>query len=87
MVTHPALTGLSRSNLDQLTLEMRELATFEGSITPHRRPKLTFDQQAWAAVLDQRGISGSLIAHLLHVSAPSRPWSCCSRACGPGARG
>jgi hypothetical protein len=35
-----------------------------------RRPKLTFEQQAWAAILDQRGVSRSLIAHLLHVSEP-----------------
>jgi Rhodopirellula transposase DDE domain len=68
VVTHPALTGLSRPELDQLTTQLRELATSEKSIIPRKRPKLTFDQQAWAAVLDQRGISRSLIAHLFHVS-------------------
>jgi hypothetical protein len=68
VVTHPALTGLSRATLDQLTAELRELADTEGWPIPRRRPKLTFEHQAWAAVLDQRGISRSLIAHLLHVS-------------------
>jgi transposase len=70
VVTHPALTGLSRTRLDQLTYEMRQLATSEGTAPSSRRPKLTFEQQAWAAILDQRGVSRSLIAHLLHVSEP-----------------
>jgi len=68
VVTHPALTGLPRPALDQLAEELRELATQKQVPAPRRRPKLTFEQQAWAAVLDQRGISKSLIAHLLHVS-------------------
>jgi hypothetical protein len=68
VVTHPALTGLSRADLDQLTAELRELTDAEGWSVPRRRPKLTFEHQTWAAVLDQRGISRSLIAHLLHVS-------------------
>ncbi len=68
VVTHPALTGLTREALDQLTTELRQLATEAGMTTPSRRPKITFEQQAWAAVLDQRGVSRSLIAHLLHVS-------------------
>jgi hypothetical protein len=68
VVTHPALTGLTRASLDQLTIELLELADAEGWSVPRRRPKLTFEHQAWAAVLDQRGISRSLIAHLLHVS-------------------
>jgi hypothetical protein len=68
VATHPALTGLSRTDLDHLTSQLRELATAEGMPAPRRRPKLTFEHQAWTAVLDQRGVSRSLIAHLLHVS-------------------
>ncbi|MFI6059515.1 hypothetical protein [Streptomyces sp. NPDC051286] len=41
-----------------------------GLAAPRRRPKLTFEHQAWAAVLDQRGILRSSIAHLLHLSEP-----------------
>ncbi|MFF3468381.1 hypothetical protein ACWCQN_42600 [Streptomyces sp. NPDC001984] len=47
---------------------MGKLTDAEGWPASRRRPKPTFEHQAWAAVLDQRGISGSLIAHLLHVS-------------------
>jgi hypothetical protein len=68
VVTHPALTGLERRALDQLTAQLREIATAERMTASSSRPKLTFEHQAWAAVLDQRGISRSLIAHLLHVS-------------------
>ncbi|MGW7449788.1 ISAzo13 family transposase [Kitasatospora sp. NPDC054795] len=67
LTTHPALTGLTRYELDHLTAQIR-LAI--DTLPPEQRPrhrKLTTENIIWAAVLDQRGLSRSLTAHLFRV--------------------
>ena len=67
LATHPALTGLTRSDLDQLVTEIRELIE---ALPPDRRPrhrKPAVENIIWATVLDQRGLAVSLTAHLLRI--------------------
>jgi transposase len=67
LATHPALTGLTRAALDQLSAEIREMTD---ALPPGQRPrhrKLAIENIIWATVLDQRGLPVSLTAHLLHI--------------------
>ncbi|MFE7525786.1 ISAzo13 family transposase [Kitasatospora sp. NPDC057542] len=67
LATHPVLTGMPRDALDQLVAQVRELVD---ALPPKQRPrhrKLVVENIAWAAVLDQRGLPCSLIAHLFRI--------------------
>ena len=67
LTTHPVLTGLTRADLDQLVMEAMELIDALPSGQRPRHRKLALENIIWAAVLDQRGLPASLIAHLLHI--------------------
>lgn len=67
LATHPALTGMPRIELDQLTTALQKLASPRAT-TRGRHPKLAFEQQVWATVLNERHVRPSLIGHLLHVN-------------------
>ncbi|WP_409467190.1 ISAzo13 family transposase [Streptomyces sp. HC307] len=67
LATHPLLTGLERTDLDRLTISVRERLD---ALPPKQRPrhrKLTTENIIWAAVLDQRGLSRSLTAYLFRI--------------------
>jgi hypothetical protein len=67
LATHPVLTCTSRDELDQLVVQVRDLID---ALPPEQRPrhrKLTVENTIWAAVLDQRGLPGSLLAHLFRI--------------------
>ncbi|MER8261846.1 hypothetical protein [Streptomyces albidoflavus] len=63
----PLLTGLDRRDLDELTTEVRDRPD---ALPPKERPrhrKMTTENIIWAGVLDQCGLSRSLIAYLFRV--------------------
>ncbi|MFF9572657.1 hypothetical protein [Streptomyces sp. NPDC014685] len=67
LATHPLLTGLERHDLDGLTASVRDRLD---ALPPKERPrhrKMTTENIIWAAVLDQRGLSRSLISCLFRV--------------------
>ncbi|MFI6704231.1 hypothetical protein ACIBJC_35765 [Streptomyces sp. NPDC050509] len=67
LVTHSALTGITRQALDRLVAELRDMID---AMPPEQRPrhrKLAVENIIWAAVLDQRGLPASLLAHLFHI--------------------
>ncbi|GGR56827.1 hypothetical protein GCM10010251_87160 [Streptomyces aurantiogriseus] len=67
LTTHPALTGITRQALDRLVAELRDMID---AMPPEQRPrhrKPAVENIIWAAVLDQRGLPASLLAHLFHI--------------------
>ncbi|WP_442817387.1 ISAzo13 family transposase [Streptomyces sp. NBC_01216] len=67
LATHPLLTGIERHDLDDLTTGVRDRLD---ALPPKERPrhrKMTTENIIWAAVLDQRGLSRSLISYLFRV--------------------
>ncbi|WP_200309547.1 ISAzo13 family transposase, partial [Streptomyces adelaidensis] len=67
LATHPLLTGLERDDLDRLTAAIRDRLDTRPPKERPRHRKLTTENIIWAGILDQRGLSRSLIAYLFRI--------------------